>query len=261
MAFFLGLVALALVLMISRALKRLAPGTGRKILRLAGGFVALAAGTLLILRGGAVIGGPLAALGAMLLGLNQVPGFPYTAGQTQPHQSENGGEGAAKTGQQSEVKTRWFEMRLDHDSGHMDGIVLQGQYLGKLLSELEVGTLVALLPVCERDDPPSGQLLSAYLDWREPHWREQAASESGAQGASGAASGSSSGSPSSRPSGPMSREQALAILGLESNASRDEIRKAHRHLMRHVHPDHGGSSYLAAQINAAKDVLLGESDT
>jgi hypothetical protein len=61
-----------------------------------------------------------------------------------------------------------------------------------------------------------------------------------------------------RPRGAMSRDEALKILGLEAGASADEIRAAHRRLIMQIHPDKGGSSYLAAQINQAKDVLLGE---
>ena len=100
-----------------------------------------------------------------------------------------------------------------------------------------------MLPDCEQDDPQSGQLLAAYLDWRDPDWRDRVA---------GGAAGPSS--------GPMTRDEALAVLGLSSRASREDIRNAHRNLMRHVHPDRGGSSYLAAKINAAKDVLLNETD-
>ncbi|HFD12491.1 MAG TPA: molecular chaperone DnaJ, partial [Crenotrichaceae bacterium] len=54
----------------------------------------------------------------------------------------------------------------------------------------------------------------------------------------------------------MSVEQAYKILGLRKNASRKEIIAAHRRLMQKAHPDHGGSDELAAQINAARDVLL-----
>jgi hypothetical protein len=53
------------------------------------------------------------------------------------------------------------------------------------------------------------------------------------------------------------REEALAILGLRPGASDDEIRKAHRQMMKDHHPDAGGSAELASKINAAKDVLLG----
>lgn len=55
----------------------------------------------------------------------------------------------------------------------------------------------------------------------------------------------------------MSREDAYAVLGLAPGASETAIREAHRRLMAKVHPDRGGSDYLAAQINRARDVLLG----
>ena len=55
----------------------------------------------------------------------------------------------------------------------------------------------------------------------------------------------------------MSREEALAILGLREGASKDEILAAHKRMMQKLHPDRGGSDHLAAQINQAKETLLG----
>jgi DnaJ homolog subfamily C member 19 len=66
--------------------------------------------------------------------------------------------------------------------------------------------------------------------------------------------GQSSGKPGT---GKMSIAQAYEVLGLNPNASRDEIIQAHRRMMQKVHPDRGGSDYLASQINQAKDTLLG----
>ena len=55
---------------------------------------------------------------------------------------------------------------------------------------------------------------------------------------------------------PIDREEALAILGLQPGASRDDVIAAHRRLMQKFHPDRGGTDYFAARINRAKDVLL-----
>lgn len=59
--------------------------------------------------------------------------------------------------------------------------------------------------------------------------------------------------------GLMTRARALEIMGLEVSANRDEIHAAYKRLMQKVHPDRGGSDYLAAQLNAARDCLLDES--
>jgi hypothetical protein len=57
-------------------------------------------------------------------------------------------------------------------------------------------------------------------------------------------------------SGTMTRTEAYEVLGLKPGASEAQIRAAHLGLMRGVHPDHGGSDWLAARINQARDVLL-----
>ena len=73
-----------------------------------------------------------------------------------------------------------------------------------------------------------------------------------------AARGSKIGSgPAPRSAGPMTRQEAYEVLGLRANASKTDIREAHRRLMRGAHPDHGGSDWLAARINQARDILLG----
>ena len=55
----------------------------------------------------------------------------------------------------------------------------------------------------------------------------------------------------------MDRNEAMQVLGLSEGFSRDDVIAAHRRMMQKVHPDRGGSDYLASQINTAKDVLLG----
>ena len=74
----------------------------------------------------------------------------------------------------------------------------------------------------------------------------------GAGGRFGGAGGQAGGSEPA-----MTRQRALEILGLKEGASDEAVRQAHRDLMRKIHPDHGGSGYLAGQINAARDFLLG----
>lgn len=153
-------------------------------------------------------------------------------------------------GQTSEVDTRYLRMVLDHDSGAMEGEVLEGSFRGRSLSELTLEQLLALWAECRANDPQSAAVLEAYLDrahgeaWHEAAGRGAGAGEGGGAGEAG-------------PRAAMSREEAYDILGLEPGAKEEEIREAHRRLMQKIHPDHGGSNYLAAKINQAKDMLLG----
>jgi hypothetical protein len=147
-------------------------------------------------------------------------------------------------GNVSEVETDFIRMTLDHDSGTMAGTVRRGAQQGRHLSELSQPELVVLWRECRAEDEASAKLLETYLDRIVPGWRD-----GGEQ--SGAAGGA-------RPAGAaaMSREEAYAILGIRQGASHDEIKAAYHRLMLKMHPDHGGSTYLAARINAARDLLL-----
>lgn len=151
-------------------------------------------------------------------------------------------------GQASEVRTRFVVMELDHDSGRMDGTVREGPYAGKRLSDLARADVVSLYRSALAADQASAQVLEAYLDrMHGGGWRagaEEGAGETGRAGPSSA--------------GPMSHAEARAILGVGPNATDAEIKQAHRRLMKTYHPDHGGSDYLAARINEAKEVLLGD---
>ncbi|HKK29863.1 MAG TPA: DnaJ domain-containing protein [Alphaproteobacteria bacterium] len=154
-------------------------------------------------------------------------------------------------GQTSTVETDALVMELDHDTGEMDGEIRAGPFEGKRLSGLDPVLLVDFYQWCCQHDQQAARLLEAYLDRTlGAEWREQA--EAGPSGAG------QSGGRQEAPPGPggMTREEAYSILGLEAGASPDEIRAAHRRLMQHAHPDRGGSAYLAAKINAAKDILL-----
>jgi len=151
-------------------------------------------------------------------------------------------------GQSSTVDTALLRMTLDHDSGAMDGLVLGGAFKGRKLSELGLRELLDLLAEARLGDPDAAQLVETYLDRAQPDWR----------GAQGQASGmGEEQAPYRAASAAMTRDEAWRILRLDAGASAEEIRAAHRRLMLKLHPDQGGSDYLAAKINQAKDLLLG----
>jgi hypothetical protein len=133
-------------------------------------------------------------------------------------------------------------MELDHDTGAMRGRILAGRHEGTMLDALDLPTLIGFLVEIDEE---SRALLMAYLDRREPRWREHA------QGDAAAGAGRTAWS-----SGKMTEEEAYQILGVQPGASAEEIGRSHRSLMKKLHPDQGGSTYLAARVNEAKDVLL-----
>jgi DnaJ-domain-containing protein 1 len=134
-------------------------------------------------------------------------------------------------------------MELDQRTGAITGRVLRGPYAGRRIEDLDQAELIALWRQCVAEDESGARLLESYLDRLRPDWRQAAA---------GSGSGGGAGAPEV-----MTREQAYAILDLEPGASDEQIKEAHRRLMMKLHPDHGGSTFLAAQINRAKEFLLG----
>jgi len=154
------------------------------------------------------------------------------------------GANPGSAGRTSSIRTRFLEMTLEHDSGDMDGLVMEGGYRGRQLSELDLDQLLDLLGACRSQDAQSAAVLEAYLDRTHGEtWREEAEGE---------------GAPVAPGESRMTRGEAQAILGLTEGATHEEIRDAHRRLMQKLHPDRGGSDYLAAKINQAKRVLLGD---
>ena len=141
----------------------------------------------------------------------------------------------------SAVDTAFLHMELHHASGLMTGRVLSGRFAGRDLGQL---TQAELLALCKeiRGDSSSLAVLESYLDRTQPgDWRAQAeAAEQPARGDQA-----------------ITRERAYEILGLAPGADDTAIREAHRRLMLKNHPDHGGSAYIAAEINRARDILLG----
>ncbi|MBM3548574.1 MAG: molecular chaperone DnaJ [Alphaproteobacteria bacterium] len=138
----------------------------------------------------------------------------------------------------SALDTAFLRVALDHATGRMTGEVIAGRHAGRRLEDLAMTEAVDLLAEAS-SDPASVQVLEAFLDREHPAWREQAAPP-----------------PPSPDSGRMTRAEALRVLDLPENATSEQIKDAHRRLMLANHPDRGGSTYLAAQINRAKDVLL-----
>lgn len=150
------------------------------------------------------------------------------------------GKASASGSQKSTVETAILRMQLDHDSGQLEGDVLQGPFKDWRLADLNRDQLNQLHAYCKEQDGDSLQLLENYLEQRFP-----------------GESFSSQRSTSTVSEGEMNRSQALAVLGLAEDASKEDIVTAHRKLMQKMHPDRGGSDYLAAKINQAKDFLLG----
>ena len=152
-------------------------------------------------------------------------------------------------GQTSTVTTAFLRMTLDHDTGSMEGTILRGQFSGMRLEELGAADLLALLRECRAEDEEGARLLEAYLDRVRPDWRDELAGAGAGASASGSGSARAAGAD-------VTVEEAYAILGLAPGADAEAIKEAHRRLMVKLHPDHGGSDYLATKINRARDVLL-----
>lgn len=237
MAYFLAGCALLIVLILAgRLVVKADPQKLAGALRKAGGVAALALAGFLILRGAIPIAIPLAVFGFALLRRSGGFGFGGPFGS------------ASKTpGQKSRIKTERLEMELDHDSGQMEGQCLSGKFAGRALSTLSDHEAMELLAELYQDNAPETAVLEAYLDWRLPGWRDQS-SDKTEEGASARRRARGSG---------MSTEEAYAVLGIDPDASDEDVRQAHRKLMKKLHPDQGGSTYLAARINEAKEVLLG----
>ncbi|MGB5736996.1 MAG: DnaJ domain-containing protein [Thiohalocapsa sp.] len=158
------------------------------------------------------------------------------------------GQGAS--GQTSAIRTRYLDVTLDHESGRMDGTVREGPFAGQLLSDLHLAQVLRMLELYQDSDAQSAAVLTAYLDREHGEdWRDAATADTGSASNSESRTGIAQG---------MSQADAWAVLGLEPGADADAIRDAHRRLMQKLHPDRGGSDYLAAQINAAKSLLLRE---
>ncbi len=158
-----------------------------------------------------------------------------------------GGAGPGKIPESSEISSRYIHMVLVHKTGRMDGRVLEGSHKDAHLSQMPLEDLLVLLEECQAD-PDSCNLLIAYLDREHEGWQTHAAGSERTYTDAGKQAGDNR---------DMTEKQALDILGLPPNTTPEHIVKAHRRLMQKIHPDRGGSTYLAAKINAAKELLMG----
>jgi hypothetical protein len=224
---FLGIVVLVLVLWALNVISKVDPRLGARVMKAAGGILALAFAIFMFLRGEIGIAIPAGIFGLGLLGW-----MPFGPAGFSDRTQKSGGKA-------SRVRSAFLEMQLDHDSGAMHGTIIAGRHQGVSLDRLEVKTLLGLIGDFDEE---SRALLAAYLDRREPRWREHAQSDATA--------------PPSTASGKMLEQEAYQILGLQPGASAEAIGAAHRTLMKKFHPDQGGTTYLAARINEAKEVLL-----
>jgi hypothetical protein len=229
-----GVVAVVVLYLLLQMFRAANPAMLARAIKIVGGVVSLAVAAYTGLRGELAVAIPLGIFGAGLLGWSPfgATGFPNLGGLFGRQRS---------SGQSSRVRSAYLDMSLDHDSGELSGTFVSGEHVGRSLGEFDLAQLLAMMPDF---DAESVALLESYLDRRFPAWRENAQGN-GTGGQRRAAASSK-----------MTAEEAYQILGLQPGASRDDIARAHRALMKKLHPDQGGSTYLAARVNEAKDTLL-----
>src|SRR6202171_2109130 len=231
-----GIVAVILLYSLLQMFRAANPVVLARAIKIGGGVVALAGAAFTGIKGELAVAVPLGIFGAGLLGWS-----PFGTGFGNIGAMFGGGGAQRSPGQASRVRSQFLDMSLDHDSGELEGQIVAGPYAGHSLGEFDLPQLTAMVTGF---DVESVSLLESYLDRRFPAWR---------QNAQGNATGGQS-RPAS--SGKMTNEEAYQILGLQPGAGRADIGRAHRALMKKLHPDQGGSTYLAARVNEAKDTLL-----
>ena len=228
----IGLILLFLLVQAIKQFGRMDATTAARIVRHGGGVIGMIGALLLVLRGRIGLAAAVASMVANFAGWK-------TPGGASGFSNVGGGAGS-RPGRSSIARSAMLEMRLDHASGAMTGTILSGAYGGRAVETLSRPELISLRQELARDDPDGVSLLEAYLDRRFAGWREADQGQRQGRGGSGA----------------MSRREAFEVLGLAEGAAAADIIRAHRTLMKKFHPDHGGSTALAARVNQAKDVLM-----
>jgi len=247
--FVLGILALLVLLVLGHLFVRADPRPLAKVLRYTGagllGAAALALFTLDRIALGPLFAGM--AYGLFTGGHVWPGGWPYPFRRPRP---QGGPQQSTSSSDTARVRTDWIELELYHRTGAMSGRVLRGRYKGQALERMSQSALVNLYREAAPQDAETARLIETFID--RTHGTAWRRASNGGQ----ARPGESGSRRRARANGGMSREEAYAVLGLGPGAGAEDIRAAHRKLMMQNHPDHGGSDYLAAKINEAKDVLL-----
>jgi hypothetical protein len=226
-----GIAAVALIWWLSKTFLRTDATALARALKVVGGIMSMGAAVLLGLRGRIDMAVLVGGMGAWLLGWSA----------SLPGPLKNFGQARRRT---SRMRSALIEVEIDHSNGAIRGVVLAGTFIGRRLEDLDLPSLQRLQAECRIVDPDGLPLLEAYLDRRFSAWRENAHGDDNARA-------------SRQPQpGAMTKEEAYQILGLQPGASVDDIQRAYRTLMKKLHPDQGGTTYLATRVNEAKEVLL-----
>ena len=226
----LGLAVLLVLVAVGRGWVGTDPRKLSKGMRTTGGLLAIAAGVYFSALGREILGLPLIVIGGSLLGRDVLGTFWPGRGQARPGPSQ--------------LRSSHLEMMLDPRAGTLVGRVVAGRFAGRALDGLSPAEFEMLASELATADPQGSKLLKAYLDRRRAGGGENLHGDPG--GGRRQAAGQTA----------MTEQQAYEVLGLEAGAGAEEVRRAYRALMKKLHPDQGGSTYLAAQVNAAKDLLL-----
>ncbi|MXQ11102.1 J domain-containing protein [Microvirga makkahensis] len=227
-----GIAVVALVWWLLKIFARSDAAAVTKAAKVVAGITALGAAVVIGAKGHFASAVLLGGLGAWMLGWGGLP-LPGLFGRFQK-----------ASGRFSRIRSAMIEMEIDHATGGVEGNVLAGALAGRRLSSLGPESLRRLYDECSALDPEGVSLLEAYLDRRFAGWREDAQGDRDTR------------TRTHSQTGVMTKDEAYQILGLQPGASLDEIRHAHRTLIKKLHPDQGGTAYLAARVNQAREVLM-----
>jgi len=206
------------------------PAKVAAFVRRMGGVGALAFGALLLLRGRFDIALVSAGIGAWLLGWSAGPDWHSML--SHPSSVFSGAR---------YLRTQRLEVEINAAGQVNGGRVVAN---GRPFTSLSRDELIELYQFCCADDVEGARLLEAYLDSNFAGWRTAGNGDAHA------------GTERTRARGVLTEDEAYEVLGLARGASIEEISAAHRALMKKLHPDHGGTTSLAARVNEAKDVLI-----